>query len=144
MHPRNRTSADPEAPGPLSKGLKVSSGQAEPLKCYSSPKIDIFGVFWASPTTDHDAVFDRENGRFTSRKHQYSQFTRKVGFDSRGSKGSPYYGKESLAPVQGNGTQAGSLGPTRQMRNSSLIRTSIQAHAGRTHSGPLRSTTRRI
>ena len=36
-------SADPEAPGHMSNGCKVSSGQAQPLKCYGPLKIAMFG-----------------------------------------------------------------------------------------------------
>ena len=57
--PTPSTRADPEAPGTLSKGQKVLSRQAEPLKCYGPPKTTDIGIFQARPATD--AVFDRNS-----------------------------------------------------------------------------------
>ena len=89
------TRADPEAPGPLSKGCNVSSGQAQPLKCYGPLNIAVSGYVWARPTTD--AVFDSEDGRFRSRKQTYSETRRLFGLENRGSKWTPDHGKGSLA-----------------------------------------------
>ena len=83
------------------KGRRFKTSHSEPFESYGPPKINLVASSFASPTTN--AVFDSEDGRFRSRKQEYSETRRKVGLENRGSKWTPDHGKGSLAPVQDKG-----------------------------------------